>query len=29
MSQKFPVNNFKLVEDISECNEDLIKSYND
>ena len=29
MSQKLPVNNFKLVEDISEFNGDFIKSYND
>ena len=28
MSQKLPVNDFKWVEDISEFNEDLIKSYN-
>ena len=29
MSQKLPVNDFKLIEDISEFNEDFIKSYND
>ena len=29
MSQKLPVNDFKWVEDISEFNEDLIKTYND
>ena len=29
MSQKLPVNDFKWVEDISEFNEDFIKSYND
>ena len=28
MSQKLPVNDFKLVEDISDFNEDFIKSYN-
>ena len=28
MSQKLPVNNIKLVEDLSEFNEDFIKSYN-
>ena len=27
MSQKFPVNNFKWIEDTSEFNEDFIKSY--
>ena len=27
MSQKLPVNDFKWVEDISEFNEDFIKSY--
>ena len=29
MSQKFPVNDFKWVEDISEFNVDFIKNYND
>ena len=29
MSQKLPVNDFKWVEDISEFNEDFIKSYSD
>ena len=29
LSQKLPVNDFKWVEDISEFNEDFIKSYND
>ena len=29
MSQKLPVNGFKWVEDISEFNEDFVKSYND
>ena len=29
MSQKLPVNDFKWDEDISEFNEDFIKSYND
>ena len=29
MSQKLSVNNLKWVEDISELNEDFIKSYND
>ena len=29
MSQKLPVNSFKRVEEISEFNEDFIKSYND
>ena len=29
MSQKLPVSDFKWVEDFSEFNEDLQKSYND
>ena len=29
MSQKLPVNDFKWVEDISEFNEDFVKSFND
>ena len=29
MSQKFPVNNFRWIKDISEFNEDFIKSYNE
>ena len=29
MSQKLPVNGFKWVEDISEFNEDFVKSFND
>ena len=29
MSQKLPVNVFKWVEDLSEFNEDFIKSYNE
>ena len=29
MSQKLPVNGFKWVEDISDFNENFIKSYND
>ena len=29
MSQKLPVNDFKLVEDISEFHESFIKSYNE
>ena len=29
MSQKFPVNDFKLFKDISEFDESFIKSYND
>ena len=29
MSQKLPVNGFEWFEDISQFNEDLIKSYND
>ena len=29
MSQKLPVKNFEWVEDISEFNEDFMKSYND
>ena len=29
MSQKLPVNDFKWIENISELNEDFIKSYND
>ena len=29
MSQKLSVRAFKLIEDISEFNEDLIKGYND
>ena len=28
MSQKLPVNGFKWVDDLSEFNEDFIKSYN-
>ena len=28
MSQKFPVNNFKLVEETSKFNDDFIKNYN-
>ena len=29
MSQKLPVNNFKLVEDTSKLNEEFIKNYNE
>ena len=29
MSQKFPVNNFRWIKDISEFNEDFIKNYNE
>ena len=29
MSQKLPVNDFKWLEDISEFDEDIVKSYND
>ena len=29
MSQKLPVNKFEWMEDISQFNEDLIKSYNE
>ena len=29
MSQKLPVNNFEWIEDISQFNEDFIKSYNE
>ena len=29
MSQKFPVNNFKWVEDVSRINEEFIKNYNE
>ena len=29
VSQKLPVNDFKWVEDISEFNEDFVKSFND
>ena len=27
MSQKFPVNNFKLIKDTSHFNEDFVKNY--
>ena len=29
MSQKLPVNNFELIEDTSQFNEDFIKNYNE
>ena len=29
MSQKLPVNNFEWIEEISQFNEDFIKSYNE
>ena len=29
VSQKLPVNDFKWIEDISEFNEDFVKSFND
>ena len=29
MSQKFPVNNFDWIKDISQFNEDFIKNYNE
>ena len=29
MSQKFPVNNFRWIKDISEFNEDFIERYNE
>ena len=29
MSQKFPVNNFELIKDTSQFNEDFIKNYNE
>ena len=29
MSQRFPVNNFELIEDTSQFNEEFIKSYNE
>ena len=29
MSQKLPVNNFKLIKDTSQFNEDFIKNYNE
>ena len=29
MSQKVPINNFELIEDISQFNEDFIKNYNE